>query len=166
MSHFIQMLNKIMTPDGHLIDPSKNFAPMAYDFVRYAMTAINPHEDDKPHHVTGRELSRGLHKVALSEFGCMAQMVLSRWGITETRDFGLIVYDLIAARLFGKQDSDSLDDFNEVFDFVDAFANGSALYQDIDSTSWPIVLMVSKEWATQFEPEAPKSLYFVSINEN
>ena len=51
----------------------------------------------------------------------MARTVLEHWGIHSTADMGEIVYALIDYRVLIKQDSDSLDDFRDVFSFDDAF---------------------------------------------
>ena len=53
----------------------------------------------------------------------MAQMVLNNWGIHSTGDVGEIVYNLIGIGLMKKSDSDRQEDFENVFDFEQAFCN-------------------------------------------
>ncbi len=72
-------------------------------------------------HVTGQELSTGIKDFALEQFGPTAQMVFEHWGITVTRDFGNIVYNLIESGLMNKTATDQVEDFNEVFDFKSVF---------------------------------------------
>jgi uncharacterized repeat protein (TIGR04138 family) len=72
-------------------------------------------------HVTGRELSEGLRDKAVEEFGGLARLVLERWGIAKTEDFGEMVFNLVEAGLLGKTEQDRLEDFRNVFDFEDAF---------------------------------------------
>ena len=77
---------------------------------------------DKPRHVTGQELSDGMRLYAVEQFGPMAKEVLEHWGIRGTRDFGNIVYNLIEVKLLAKTETDSIEDFEDVYDFKVAFA--------------------------------------------
>jgi uncharacterized repeat protein (TIGR04138 family) len=69
------------------------------------------------HHITGRELCLGLRDYALTRWGLMASLVLRRWNITQTLDFGRMVFNLVEAGRLGVTEEDSLDDFREVYDF-------------------------------------------------
>ena len=51
----------------------------------------------------------------------MARVVIEEWGITSTRDIGEIVYLLIGCGIMHKTDEDSIDDFDDVYDFDAAF---------------------------------------------
>lgn len=75
------------------------------------------------HHVTGRELLEGVRQLALSPggFGPMTMTVFAEWGITDCRDFGHIVFKMVAARLLRKTETDSLADFEGGYDFEEAF---------------------------------------------
>ena len=79
----------------------------------------NPSE---PRHVSGQQLCEGLRELAQERWGSLAKTVLNRWNIRKTRDFGEMVYFLIDLGLMGKQDSDCIEDFNDVYDFNSAFA--------------------------------------------
>lgn len=48
-------------------------------------------------------------------------MVLANWGIHSTSDFGELVYNLIRIEQMRKSDTDRREDFNDVYDFDDAF---------------------------------------------
>jgi uncharacterized repeat protein (TIGR04138 family) len=76
---------------------------------------------EKPRHVTGQELCNGIRDLAIERFGPLARTVFNHWGITKTEDFGRIVFNLIGAELMGKTDTDSIDDFKDVYDFEDVF---------------------------------------------
>ena len=96
------------------------YSDAAYLFVLAALQfAIN--ELDEPRHITGQELAEGCRDLAIERFGPMARTVLEHWGIHSTGDMGEIVYALIECRVLIKQDDDSLDDFQDVFDFDAAF---------------------------------------------
>jgi len=75
-------------------------------------------------HVSGQQLCWGLRDLALQRWGLMASAVLRRWKITSTRDFGRIVFALVENDYLQKQPSDSPEDFEGVYDFEEAFAEG------------------------------------------
>jgi uncharacterized repeat protein (TIGR04138 family) len=104
------------------------FDRQAYLFVRdgldHLVKALRKRESAAPkasRHVTGRELSAGLRDYALEQYGPLAKTVLNAWGIHETIHFGDIVYNFIEYSVFSKTESDSREDFAEVFDFETAF---------------------------------------------
>ena len=70
---------------------------------------------------TGQELLEGIKEFALNAFGPLAFTVFSEWGIHTTEDFGEIVFNLVDAGRLGKTESDSRDDFKQVYDFNDVF---------------------------------------------
>jgi uncharacterized repeat protein (TIGR04138 family) len=72
-------------------------------------------------HICGRELAEGCRDLALDRYGVMARHVLGFWGIHTTRDLGEIVFALVECGVLVKQDDDSLGDFEDVFEFHDAF---------------------------------------------
>lgn len=72
-------------------------------------------------HVTGRELCDGARKVAIEQYGLMALTVLGLWGIRSTSDIGEIVYNLIVSGELEKTTNDARADFDNVFDFEEAF---------------------------------------------
>ncbi len=72
-------------------------------------------------HVSGQELLGGIKELALTKFGPMARSVLEFWGIRKTHDFGEIVFALVDSGLLGRQPEDSIDDFNNVYDFEEVF---------------------------------------------
>jgi len=74
-----------------------------------------------PRHITGQELAWGLAEVAQKRWGRLAAMVLEHWGIYTTRDFGEIVYLMIDYGWMTSQETDTIDDFNNVFDFSEFF---------------------------------------------
>lgn len=78
----------------------------------------------KPRHVSGKELLGGIRDFALEQYGPMSRTVLNYWGIHETVDFGRIVFALVEANILRKQPEDKLEDFENIFDFKDAFDKG------------------------------------------
>lgn len=77
---------------------------------------------ERPHqHVTGQELCQALRMYAQHQFGYMAKCVLNSWGIYTTSDIGEIVYNLIRIEHMRKTQDDRREDFDDVFDFDEAF---------------------------------------------
>jgi uncharacterized repeat protein (TIGR04138 family) len=75
----------------------------------------------KPTHVSGQTLCEGLRKLALEKWGRLAMLVLNTWQVKTTRDFGEIVYLMIKHEWMSAQPTDSIDDFNDVYDFKTVF---------------------------------------------
>ena len=75
----------------------------------------------EPHHISGAQLAEGLGDLAIERWGRLARMVLGRWGVKTTRDFGEIVYLMIENQWMSAQDSDRVEDFDGVFDFEKNF---------------------------------------------
>ena len=72
-------------------------------------------------HISSEELLEGLSVIASRQFGPMAKEVLNHWGIYTTRDIGNIVFGLIDAKLLEHSEKDSIEDFDDVFDFKKVF---------------------------------------------
>lgn len=75
----------------------------------------------KPRHISGQELLAGIRDYALEQYGPLARTVLNYWGVHETVDFGKIVFALVDAGILRKQPEDKLEDFENRFDFREAF---------------------------------------------
>ncbi len=98
----------------------------AYVFMRQALDftlgRIQKEENSRKHrHVSGQELCHGIRDYALEQYGPMTRTLLEAWGIKGTEDFGQIVFNLVEYGIFGKTENDSIEDFNEVYSFEDAF---------------------------------------------
>gem|GEM_PF-1087004 len=112
-------------------DGAAAFPAQAYQFVRegLAHTVKGIHGDnaalseDESRHVSGQQLCLGLRDYAIRQYGLLAKAVLRSWKVTETGDFGRIVFAMIEAGLMRKTDEDTLEDFLGVFDFDEAFGD-------------------------------------------
>lgn len=80
-------------------------------------------------HVSGQQLCMGLRDFAIQQYGLLAPVVLRRWNVLRTDDFGRIVFAMIEHGLMSKTDEDQLDDFRGVYDFEEAFAREQLLQQ-------------------------------------
>jgi uncharacterized repeat protein (TIGR04138 family) len=100
------------------------FHPDAYVFVREALDHTQKavaRKNRRSPHVSGQELLDGIRDYALAQFGPMAITVLAEWGVNACRDFGDIVFNMIDIGLLAKTEKDSRSDFEDGYDFADAF---------------------------------------------
>ena len=103
----------------------------AYHFVFHALDFVLDREErvlrdrgevaSPDRHVSALQLLSGLRAYAIEQYGPLARLVLERWGIYRTEDFGEIVFDLVEGRLLNKQDCDQKSDFRNGFNFREAF---------------------------------------------
>ncbi len=115
------------------------FHPDAYEFLKFALrftvhqtsrvadsgsaqqAPAEPEMPDESQHVSGQELLEGIRCYALDQFGLMTMRVFDHWGITNTEDWGRMVFELIDRGEMHKTDNDQLSDFAEVYSFERAF---------------------------------------------
>ncbi len=105
---------------ARLREKNPRYTDAAYVFLLSALQNKIDHLDE-PRHITGRELAEGCRDLAIDQYGPMARTVLEHWGVHSTQDMGSIVFALIDCGVLIKQDSDNQEDFQEVFDFEEAF---------------------------------------------
>ena len=109
----------------NIIRRDSRFDPQAYLFLKdaldFTLQRASETNSGRPRHVSGTELIGGFRDLALQEFGPMASTIMDEWGLSETKHVGEMVFHLIEEQMFGKQESDTLADFTDVFQFRDAF---------------------------------------------
>jgi uncharacterized repeat protein (TIGR04138 family) len=109
-----ESLEKIARSDGRFGPGAVHFV---YDGLGYTVKKLI----DEPSHVSGQTLCEGLKQLAIEKWGRLAMLVLNNWNIKTTRDFGEIVYLLIKYKWMSAQPSDTIEDFNDVYDFKPVF---------------------------------------------
>lgn len=121
--HFDESLESILKRE-------RRYDPQAYFFLRDALDFTLRRVEEmrkaegggaRNRHVSGRELLEGFRDCALEEFGPMAATLMEEWGVRRCEDVGNMVFQMIEEQVFGRQDSDSPEDFREIFDFDGAF---------------------------------------------
>ena len=117
-------------------DPIRNIAlkdgrysPEAFSFLfealSHAMRMAGKEEaKGAERHVTGQEVLVGMRAYAADLFGPLAAQVWRSWGVHTSLDWGNIVFLLVEAQLLNRQDSDSIEDFRDGFDFDEVFVEG------------------------------------------
>lgn len=78
-------------------------------------------ESGTTRHVSGQELLDGMRVHATRTFGPLAAQVWRTWGIKSTLDWGQIVFNLVENELLRRQETDSLEDFRDGYDFDEVF---------------------------------------------
>jgi uncharacterized repeat protein (TIGR04138 family) len=116
--NFDEVVEQILAKDARFHRDAYGFMREALDFTQ---KLIGKENQGKVRHVNGHELLDGLRQYALQQFGPMAKTVFEEWGITQCRDFGDIVFNMVEISLLAKTDRDSREDFREGYDFTDAF---------------------------------------------
>jgi len=92
-------------------------AKFVYDGLGHTLK----HLVSEPQHVSGQTLCEGLRELAVKKWGRLAKLVLNSWNIYTTRDFGEIVYMMIDHKWMSAQPTDSIEDFNDVYNFQAIF---------------------------------------------
>ena len=115
---FAEALDSVVANDPRYHRDGYVFLRDALDFTTKQQKKI---KGVSVRHVTGPELLDGVRQYALREFGPMVMTVFESWGIRSCEDIGHMVFNLIAAGVFGKTEEDSIKDFKGVYEFQEAF---------------------------------------------
>ena len=97
------------------------FSPQALRFVHEGLGFTAKKVIAEPGHVNGQTLCEGLRRLAIKKWGRLAMLVLNTWGVKSTRNIGEIVYLMIQHKWMSAQPTDSIDDFDNVYDFKTVF---------------------------------------------
>jgi uncharacterized repeat protein (TIGR04138 family) len=116
--NFEEVVDKLFAQDPR-------FAREAYHFTREALDhtqkVVSRENKGAVRHVTGQELLEGIRQYALQQYGPMTVTVFEEWGIKNCRDFGEIVFNMVECGLLAKTEKDTRDDFQQGYDFTEAF---------------------------------------------
>ena len=114
----------------------------AYHFVREALDhtqkAIVKENKGQMRHVSGQELLAGIREFALGQFGPMTITVFEEWGVRRSQDFGDIVFNMVETGWLAKTEKDTRDDFQDGYDFVEAFRNPFLPSAKLNSEARPV----------------------------
>ena len=113
--NFYEVVEEIYAKD-------RRYKPDAYEFLIEALN-YTQNKLKRQSHVTGKELLECIRELIIKQYGVMAKTVLSYWGITSTADFGDIVFNMINEKLLSKTETDSIEDFKDIYNFDEAFGH-------------------------------------------
>jgi len=114
---------------SELLIRDDRYSREAYRFVQEGLE-FTVQRRGRRGHVSGKELLEGIRDLARDRFGLMARTVLNQWGVHATADVGEIVFNLVDAQVMSKQDSDTREDFANVYDFEEVFDHGTEIEID------------------------------------
>lgn len=115
-----QSIEDVIKSDGRY--PLSAFR-FLHEGLERAVRSIHGRRRNRPQHVSGQQLCEALRELAVEQWGMLASPVLHRWGIRGTRDFGEMVFFLVNIGVWGAQESDRVEDFDDVFDLHAALSN-------------------------------------------
>ncbi len=90
---------------------------LEYTIQRFHKTNLPPNA----RHVSAQELLEGIRELGLQEFGPLTRFVFERWGIRRTKDWGEIVFNMVAGGVLGKSETDRKSDFQKGNSFRETF---------------------------------------------
>ena len=116
--NFDDAVEKILAHDPRYARDAYLFLREALDFTQ---KLIGKENRGKVRHVTGTELLDGLRQYALAQYGPMTATLFAEWGVRECKDFGEIVFSMVEIGLLAKTETDSREEFQTGYSFIDAF---------------------------------------------
>ncbi len=115
--------NQFMDAIQSVVSKDKRYDIEAYFTLKEALdfTVKKAAEENggKHRHVSAKELTIGFRNFMLENYGPMSSTLVTEWGMQTTLDIGNMVFLLIDEGIFGKQDSDELKEFDNVFHLID-----------------------------------------------
>ena len=115
---FSEALDAIVSVDSRYDREAYVFLRDALDFT---IKQLKKNKEEVSRHVAPKQLIDGVRQFALKEFGPMAITVLDYWNIRNCGDIGEMVFNLIRIGIFGKTETDTIEQFREGYDFEEAF---------------------------------------------
>jgi uncharacterized repeat protein (TIGR04138 family) len=116
--NFDEAVEQILAKDERFHRDAYGFMREALDFTQKLIGSKN---QGKVRHVTGQELLDGIRQYSLQQFGPMTATVFEEWGVRNCQNFGDIVFNMVEIGLLAKTEKDNRDDFQDGYDFADAF---------------------------------------------
>jgi len=107
-----------------IVQQDSRYDREAYLFLRDALdytVKLRKKARESTDHVNGQQLLDGLRQFALKQYGPMVVTVFAYWGVHRGDDFGEMVFNFIREGVFGKTDTDCLEDFSGGYSFHEAF---------------------------------------------
>jgi uncharacterized repeat protein (TIGR04138 family) len=115
---FAEAVERIITEDPRFHRDVYAFLRDALDFT---VKQQKKNKEGVTRHVTADQLLDGIRLYAIKEFGPMVPTVFGYWNVRSCEDLGYIVFNMIQKEILGKNDSDTIEQFREGYDFHEAF---------------------------------------------
>ena len=98
----------------------------AYSFTLEALMYAS--SASKGQHLQPSEVCDYIIQCATEKFGMLAKTVFLQWATDSSKDFGLIIFDLIECGVLEKNEDESVNDFSGLFLSKNAFTNDIEKY--------------------------------------
>ncbi len=120
----MQPLDDFFTCLSRILKKDPRYKEEVYFFV---MNALNHCMErlEKPRHITGQELLKAVQREAEEQFGPMAATVFNHWGVKNSLDFGMLVFNMVGEGVLSKTETDRLEDFKSELFFNNLFNDES-----------------------------------------
>ncbi len=115
---FSEALDAIVAADPRYDREAYVFLRDALDFT---VKQLKKNKEEVSRHVAPQQLLEGVRSFALKEFGPMVLTVFDYWNVRCCGDIGEMVFNLIRIGVFGKTETDSIEQFQSGYDFKEAF---------------------------------------------
>lgn len=115
---FSEALDAIVAADPRYDREAYVFLRDALDFT---IKQLKKNKEEVSRHVAPQQLLEGVRQFALKEFGPMVLTVFDYWNVRNCGDIGEMVFNLIRIGVFGKTETDSIEQFQNGYDFREAF---------------------------------------------
>ena len=115
---FSEAVDRILAEDPRFHRDVYAFIRDALDFTVKQQKKVR---EGLPRHVSPGQLLDGIRQFALKEFGPMVPSVFGYWNVHSCEDLGNIVFNMIRKEILGKNDSDTIEQFRDGYDFQEAF---------------------------------------------
>ena len=120
----MQHLNDFFIKLNKLCKEDRRFKEEGYLFVMASLGRALKGLDE-PRHISGFDLLKAIREEAEEQFGPMAATVFNHWGVKNSLDFGLIVFNMVREGILSKTEGDKLEDFKDSVFFENLFNQDS-----------------------------------------
>lgn len=88
------------------------------EVIHYSSQRIKK-DEGKQRHLSCEEFANEFVEFAKNKFGVLADTVLEQWNVRTSKDIGILVFSLIENGMMSKNEEDSLDQFEGLFETKD-----------------------------------------------
>lgn len=121
-----------------LIASDERFNVHTYRLINEAMCMLVPDDAPEGHteHIEAWQLAAVTRDYLIREYGYVAAGVATKLGIQTSRGLGNAVFAMVDHKLLGKQDTDRVEDFDDLYSTEDLTPISIALKFDPNGRKW------------------------------
>jgi uncharacterized repeat protein (TIGR04138 family) len=115
---FTEAVERILAEDARY---NRDVYAFIRDALDYTVKQQKKNKEGVSRHVTPGQLLDGIRAYAVKEFGPMVPTVFGYWNVKSCEDLGHIVFNMIRKEILGKNETDTIEQFRDGYDFHEAF---------------------------------------------